>query len=83
MRLVSTSITASIAGIQMMDCVVVPDRFPYWHQRQSMQNIAFLDGHGAFVRIRKGIYVDSRYTMIPFKDMRAEFAQCQQEIPCP
>ncbi len=57
-----------------------PDRFPWWHSRPGMHNIAFMDGHGDYVRIRKGIYVDGRYTTIPFKGIRAEFAQCQTEV---
>jgi prepilin-type processing-associated H-X9-DG protein len=62
---------------------VVSDRFPYWHERKSMHNIAFLDGHAEFVTVRKGIYVDARYTVIPFRNIRDEMCQCQQEVPCP
>ncbi len=61
----------------------VPDRFPYWHSRKGMHNIVFMDGHCEFLPIRKGIYVTSRWSNIPFKAFRFEFAQCQQEIICP
>jgi hypothetical protein len=61
----------------------VPDEFPYWHQQKARHNFAFMDGHGAFVRIRKGIHVDSSYSIIPFKRGRDRMAACQQEIPCP
>ncbi len=61
----------------------VPDRFPSWHGRRSTHNLAFLDGHAEFTRIRKGIYVDVKYSVIPFKKVRQEMCQCQQEMPCP
>ncbi|HOW73245.1 MAG TPA: DUF1559 domain-containing protein [Phycisphaerae bacterium] len=59
----------------------VPEEFPYWHQRRSSHNFAFSDGHGQFVRIRKGIHVDSQYSVIPFRHIREKMAETQQEIP--
>jgi prepilin-type N-terminal cleavage/methylation domain-containing protein/prepilin-type processing-associated H-X9-DG protein len=60
----------------------VPDDFPYWHQKRSMHNIAFVDGHAEFVTIRKGIHVDARYTLIPFVgELRLAAESCQSEIP--
>lgn len=61
----------------------VPDEFPFWHARKTRQNIYFLDGHGEFVYIRKGISVDARYSIIPFRSSRERFQACQQEIKCP
>jgi len=59
----------------------VPKEFPYWHARRSMHNVAFLDGHVAFTKIRKAIHVDPNYTLIPCQDLRSRFAPVQQEIP--
>lgn len=61
----------------------VPDQFPFWHRTRSRHNIAFFDGHAEFVRIRKGIHVDPKYSLIPFKRIREKMLQTQQEIPCP
>lgn len=61
----------------------VPQEFPYWHERKSRHNISFMDGHVAFVTLRKGIYVDENYSTIPLRANRQEFSLCQQEIPCP
>jgi prepilin-type N-terminal cleavage/methylation domain-containing protein/prepilin-type processing-associated H-X9-DG protein len=56
--------------------------FPYWHQTRAMHNLAFVDGHVEFVRIRKGIHVDKRYTVIPFTgELRMAAEGCQAEIP--
>ncbi|MBI4579755.1 MAG: prepilin-type N-terminal cleavage/methylation domain-containing protein [Planctomycetes bacterium] len=61
----------------------VPDVFPFWHRRKRTHNIAFMDGYGEYVRIRKGIHVDARYSIVPFKRIREAMTQCQQEIKCP
>jgi prepilin-type processing-associated H-X9-DG protein len=60
----------------------VPEDFPFWHQARSMHNLAFVDGHVQSTRIRKGIHVDARYTLIPFGDLRREIENCgcQTEI---
>lgn len=47
-------------------------------QRPTFHNVAFLDGHVAMTAVRKGIYVSSDYTMIPYQDLQGPFAQCQQ-----
>jgi len=61
----------------------VPKEFPCWHGRRSMHNLAFLDGHVAFTKIRKGIHVDPNYTLIPCRDLRSRFVDAQQEIAPP
>jgi prepilin-type N-terminal cleavage/methylation domain-containing protein/prepilin-type processing-associated H-X9-DG protein len=54
-----------------------------WHRAKCRFNMAFLDGHAAFVPIHKGVHVDSDYTWIPFKDLQGKIADSQVEIPCP
>ena len=61
--------------------LTVPDEFPYWHRTPGSHNLAFTDGHAEFVRIRKGIHVTDRYSILPCKDLRSEACQCQQEVP--
>lgn len=51
-----------------------------WHRRRHFHNIAFLDGHAGFTRIRKGINTDSAYTVIPFRDLQAAATGCQAEV---
>lgn len=53
---------------------------PHWHERPGMFNMAFLDGHVEFIRIRKGIHADSGYTTLPFRDLQSDAAACQEEV---
>ncbi|MCG8405648.1 MAG: DUF1559 domain-containing protein [Phycisphaerales bacterium] len=52
-----------------------------WHGDYKRFNIGFLDGHVAYVRIRKGIHVDTGFKMIPFKDLFPEASRSQREVP--
>ena len=54
-----------------------------FHKRRCSYNLAFLDGHGEFVRIRKGLFVADEYNVIPFQDLLQETQACQREVPCP
>jgi prepilin-type N-terminal cleavage/methylation domain-containing protein/prepilin-type processing-associated H-X9-DG protein len=40
-----------------------------WHGRADCHNMAFLDGHAAFLNIHKGSYVTDKYSVLPFKDL--------------
>ena len=40
-----------------------------WHGKADHHNIAFLDGHIAFLDIHKGVYVSDRYSVLPFMDL--------------
>jgi prepilin-type N-terminal cleavage/methylation domain-containing protein len=40
-----------------------------WHDKEDCFNMAFLDSHVDFPNIRKGIYVDVDYTVLPFKEL--------------
>lgn len=44
---------------------------PYgeWHVKPDCYNLAFLDGHVAFVKVRKAWYVTDDYSIVPFKDL--------------
>lgn len=53
-----------------------------WHGRRHKHNMAFLDGHVDFVRIRKGMYVTREYNMIPWREFHSSIDACQQELPC-
>jgi prepilin-type N-terminal cleavage/methylation domain-containing protein len=52
-----------------------------WHGEADAHNIAFLDTHVEFVRIRKGLHVTQQYSVIPFKDLAAAATGCQEEGP--
>jgi prepilin-type N-terminal cleavage/methylation domain-containing protein/prepilin-type processing-associated H-X9-DG protein len=58
--------------------------FPYsgrpWHGAQGRYNMAFLDGHIGFVKIRKGIYIHDDYRIQPFRDLDACTRKVQDEI---
>jgi prepilin-type N-terminal cleavage/methylation domain-containing protein/prepilin-type processing-associated H-X9-DG protein len=55
----------------------IPPENPYraykeqaeWHGRTDSHNMAFLDGHVGFLKIRKGIYVSDDYAVLPFKEL--------------
>lgn len=40
-----------------------------WHGRPEHYSMAFLDGHAKFLKIRKGIWVDDQYTILPWRDV--------------
>jgi len=50
-----------------------------WHDRPACHNLAFLDGHVEYLFIRKGLYVASRYRVLPFADLDALAGQVQIE----
>lgn len=52
-----------------------------WHIAKKSYNVAFLDAHVEFMRIRRGLYFAPGGTVIPYNDMRGEFVDTQVEIP--
>lgn len=40
-----------------------------WHRKVDCHNLAFLDGHVSFVKIRKGYYITDEYWVLPFEDL--------------
>jgi prepilin-type N-terminal cleavage/methylation domain-containing protein len=56
---------------------------PYteWHIRPDYYNLAFMDGHTAFVKIRKAYYITEDYSIVPFKDLYSLAYQVQGEEP--
>ncbi|MBN2137348.1 MAG: type II secretion system protein [Sedimentisphaerales bacterium] len=40
-----------------------------WHRREDHHYMAFMDGHTAFLEIRRGIWVDSEYTVLPWEKL--------------
>lgn len=58
-----------------------PKRKTEWHDVPNSHNLAFMDGHVSFVRIRKGLHVTPDYTIIPFETLLKMAEQCQEEAP--
>jgi len=54
-----------------------------WHERCCNFNVAFLDGHVEFTKIRKGLYVTGDYVILPFKQCYDLALGIQDEEPCP
>jgi prepilin-type N-terminal cleavage/methylation domain-containing protein/prepilin-type processing-associated H-X9-DG protein len=52
-----------------------------WHDKEGFFNMAFLDGHTALVKIRKGIYVSDDYCVLPFSSLFKLAHEVQVEIP--
>lgn len=52
-----------------------------WHGRDECFNLVFLDGHCGLIKIKKGIYVDDDYSILPFKDLYGLAKQDQIMIP--
>lgn len=46
----------------------------------SWQNILFMDGHVEYIEIVQGGHVMPQYTVIPFKDLQLEIADCQAPL---
>lgn len=53
-----------------------------WHHKCCYYNVAFLDGHVEFLKIRKGLFVTEEYNVLPFKDLYELALEVQEEIPC-
>jgi hypothetical protein len=52
-----------------------------WHGKADYYNLVFLDGHTAFVKIRRAYYVTDDYSVVPFKDLYGLACQVQEEEP--
>jgi prepilin-type N-terminal cleavage/methylation domain-containing protein/prepilin-type processing-associated H-X9-DG protein len=52
-----------------------------WHGKPQHHNIAFLDGHVEFIKVRKGMYVTPEYSIIPFRDLHGMARAVQQQVP--
>ena len=52
-----------------------------WHGKPQYHNIAFLDGHVEFIKVHKGMYVTSEYSILPFRDLHGMARAVQQEVP--
>ncbi len=50
-----------------------------WHGRVDCHNMAFLDSHVKFLNIRKGIYVDDEYSMVPFEELLGMAREIQEQ----
>ncbi|MFC1604648.1 type II secretion system protein [Planctomycetota bacterium] len=48
-----------------------------WHGREDCFNLVFLDGHCGLIKIKKGIYVDDAYSILPFKELYGLAKQIQ------
>jgi prepilin-type N-terminal cleavage/methylation domain-containing protein/prepilin-type processing-associated H-X9-DG protein len=55
-----------------------------WHRQCCHFNVAFVDGHVGFLKIRKGLFVTSEYCILPFRDLyeTALTDQDAWEVPC-
>lgn len=51
-----------------------------FHRRPFWFNLAFLDGHAAYVQIRKGLHVTGTYTTIPNRLLSEEALRVQVEV---
>jgi type II secretory pathway pseudopilin PulG len=49
-----------------------------WHDTEDSFNMAFLDSHVDFLNVRKGIYVDVDYTVLPFKELYSMALELQE-----
>ncbi|HUT29404.1 MAG TPA: prepilin-type N-terminal cleavage/methylation domain-containing protein [Sedimentisphaerales bacterium] len=56
-----------------------------WHDACCHYNLAFLDGHVEFLKVRKGILVAPEYCILPFRDLYSTALSDQDmwEEPCP
>jgi prepilin-type N-terminal cleavage/methylation domain-containing protein/prepilin-type processing-associated H-X9-DG protein len=53
-----------------------------WHRQCCYFNVAFLDGHVEFLKIRKGLFVTEEYNILPFKDLYKLAIEVQEETLC-
>lgn len=53
-----------------------------WHGREHWHNLAFMDGHMAYVEIRKGIFESEPYRMLPWPELWRRANELQTQWPC-
>ncbi|MHC4574767.1 MAG: prepilin-type N-terminal cleavage/methylation domain-containing protein [Planctomycetota bacterium] len=53
-----------------------------WHNKCCYYNLAFLDCHVEFLKIRKGIFVADEYCVLPFRELWKLACEVQVEQPC-
>ena len=53
-----------------------------WHGKHHHYNLAFLDGHVAYIKIYKGLYVTQKYCVQPFRKLDGLASQLQETVPC-
>jgi prepilin-type N-terminal cleavage/methylation domain-containing protein len=53
-----------------------------WHNRCCHYNLAFLDCHVGFMKIRKGLFVADEYSVLPFRELYGLARETQVEQPC-
>jgi prepilin-type processing-associated H-X9-DG protein len=51
-----------------------------WHDKSRYYNMAFLDGHVGFIKIRKGLYVAPEYNVLPFEHLYKLAREVQEEV---
>jgi prepilin-type processing-associated H-X9-DG protein len=51
-----------------------------WHGKLRYYNMAFLDNHVEFIKIRKGLYVTSEYNVLPFEELYKLAREVQEEV---
>ena len=52
-----------------------------WHDRVDCHNMAFLDGHVGFLNIRKGFWITSEYSVMPFRELYDLAYEVQEQMP--
>ena len=58
---------------------LIPVHSRDWHDERRHHNLAFLDGHADFLKIRKGIYIADEYSIVPFRDLNKMALSVQEE----
>lgn len=53
-----------------------------WHGRVHRHNVTFMDGHAEFLFLRKGVYVDEAYTVVPLAEASAMVRSLQVPKAC-
>lgn len=64
----------------MNEWIPVQSHMKAWHGKPRHHNLAFLDGHVNYIKIRKGLYITSEYSILPFRDLHKMALAVQQEI---
>jgi prepilin-type processing-associated H-X9-DG protein len=59
---------------------LIPFEGKAWHGRDGRYNMAFLDGHVAFVEIHEGTYIHDDYRIQPFRELDDITHEMQSQI---
>jgi prepilin-type N-terminal cleavage/methylation domain-containing protein len=62
------------------DPIYTQEHSKAWHGKPLYHNLVFLDAHVEFIKIYKGLYVTTEYSIVPFRELFRLAREAQEEM---